>query len=295
MRASWGYDQTTFPKEPSISNPGGRVSGVEEHNDERDPTIPDGLSMSEEALTKQMRLMKKYAVEKELNMTHTFQVSRVFMPPPPSSPSSCLPRLRFCASRLELRAPPSPQGSAGKANGIISKPRFKTALGMLFHQFPLTEELIAAISFKYGCGPPDPHGGGYMEVMWRAFVIELRQYEDPDLPPPPNYQDERIAMAMSEMRQIAEDSGLDMTHSMQGAGGRSTGVIAKQKFFMAMTSLLFPHYHFTSDLLNDIALCYANTKGPPDLRLGGFQEVLWRQFVIDLRKCPLPEMPLNLH
>ena len=51
--------------------------------------------LSEEALTIQMRLMKKYAVEKELNMTHTFQVgwarfeplsaARV-SPPPLSAP-----------------------------------------------------------------------------------------------------------------------------------------------------------------------------------------------------------------
>jgi len=56
-----------------------------------------------------------------------------------------------------------------------------------------------------------------------------------------------------------------------------------------MTSLLFPNYHFTTELLYDLALVYANTKGPPDLRLGGYQEVLWRQFVIDIRKVPLPE------
>jgi len=252
MRATWGYDQKILPREPCVSAPGMRVSQVPTDPEARDPTIPDASSMSEQQLETELRKLKKYAEEKELNMTHTFQ------------------------------------GSAGKANGIISKPRFKTAIGMLFHHYPLSEELIAAIAYKYGTGPEDPHGGGYMEVMWRAFVIELRQFPDPTPAEAPNPFDERICKCLRELRQIAEDTGLDMTHTLQGAGGRSTGVISKQKFFMAITSLLFPHYHFSDEMLQNIALIYANTKGPPDLRLGGYQECLWRQFVIDVRKVPLP-------
>jgi hypothetical protein len=199
---------------------------------------------------------------------------------------------------------------------------------MAFHQFQLTEEFISACALRYGTGPPDVHGGGYQEVLWRTFVIELRiSIDNPTPPNPPNPFDPRIAAAMSEMRQIAEDSGLAMVHAMQGAGGQPTGVIAKQKFFMAMTSLLFTSYHFSQTLLNDVALIYANTKGPcvacvfelralraggcqrrydsgqlnppmptarrPDLRLGGYQEVLWRQFVIDIRKVPLPSAPVD--
>jgi len=221
----------------------------------RDPMIPDGDAMPEEIFSNEMQRLRKYADDKELNLTHTFK------------------------------------GSGGKSNGIISKPRFKTALGMAFHQYPLDEKFIAAISLKYGTGAPDTHGGGYQEVLWRTFVIELRSYQPPAPPAPPNPFDPRIAQTMSEMRQIAEDSGLAMVHAMQGAGGQPTGVIAKQKFYMAMTSLLFPSYRFTTDLLQDIAVIYANTKGPPDLRLGGYQEVLWRQFVIDIRKVPLPVEP----
>jgi len=224
----------------------------------RDPTIPDGASMSEEHFIAEMQKLRKYAEDKELNLTHTFK------------------------------------GSGGKTNGIISKPRFKTALGMAFHQFQLTEEFISACALRYGTGPPDIHGGGYQEVLWRTFVIELRMNIDNPTPPsPPNPFDPRIAVLMSELRQIAEDSGLAMVHAMQGAGGQPTGVIAKQKFFMAMTSLLFTNYHFSQTLLNDVALIYANTKGPPDLRLGGYQEVLWRQFVIDIRKVPLPSAPVD--
>ena len=107
------------------------------------------------------------------------------------------------------------QGSGGKSNGIISKPRFNTALGMAFHQYPLDEKFIAAISLKYGTGAPDTHGGGYQEVLWRTFVIELRSYQPPAPPAPPNPFDPRIAHTMSELRQIAEDSGLAMVHAMQ--------------------------------------------------------------------------------
>jgi len=253
MRASWGYDQSKYGKEPSIAAPGMRISPVPGGVDERDPTIPEGKNMDPNEYETTMREMKKYAFDKELNLTHTFQ------------------------------------GTAGKSTGIISKPRFKTAMGMLFHQFPLSEAFIAAICFKYGCGPPDPHAGGSQEVMWRAFVIDLRNTADPPAAQPPDPTDYRVTEAMSELRQIAEYSGLDMTHSLQGAGGQPTGTMAKQKFFMAMTSLLFPHYHFTTQLLNDLALVYANTKGPPDLRLGGYQEVLWRQFVIDIRRAAIPE------
>merc|ERR1719446_577339 len=103
MRASWGYDQSTFPKKPSLANPGGRVSDVEMETEARDPTIPDGSVMPTETLVGHFRAMKKYAAEKELNMTHTFQ------------------------------------GTGGKPNGVISKPKFKTALGQLFHQFMMTE------------------------------------------------------------------------------------------------------------------------------------------------------------
>jgi len=91
------------------------------------------------------------------------------------------------------------------------------------------------------------------------------------------------------MHQIAVETGLGMAHVLQGAGGKSTGVISKQKFFMAMTTLLFPQYPFTTELLDNIALIYANCKGPQDLRLGGYTEVLWRQFIIDVRKVPPPE------
>lgn len=108
-----------------------------------------------------------------------------------------------------------PQSNAGKANGIISKPRFKTALGMAFHQYALHEELIAAISLKYGCGAPDPHAGGYLEVLWRQFVIELQQYSPPVKPAAPDPFDPRITVAMSEMRQISEESGLNLAYALQ--------------------------------------------------------------------------------
>jgi len=253
MRAAWGHDQSMLPKEPAVSAPGMRVSEVILDNELRDPKVPDGTAMTEGQLDHYLRTMKKYAGDKELNLTHTFQ------------------------------------SSAGNATGIIAKPRFRTALGMLFHQYPLTEDIIASISFKFGCGPPDPHGGGYMEVMWRAFVLHLRDCGDPEAPPVPNFMDARILLPMSELRQIAEDCGLDMRHCMLSAGGRANGVILKTKFFMALTSQLFPHYHFSSELLSDVALIYANTSGPADLRShGGYQEVLWRQFITDVGKVPLP-------
>jgi hypothetical protein len=75
---------------------------------------------------------------------------------------------------------------------------------------------------------------------------------------------------------------------VQGADAKPTGVMAKQKFFMAMTSLLFPKYHFSNNLLHDIASEYAHKHGPPDLRHGGYLEVLWRQFAIDIRRVRSP-------
>lgn len=219
----------------------------------RDPVVPNGEDMSRADLVNAMQRLNKYVEDKDVNLTDTFKAA------------------------------------GGSSNGIISKPRFKTALGMAFHHFPLNEPMIAAIALKYGCGPPDSHSGGYQEVLWRSFVVELRMMRKPALPSPPNPFDPRILLYMSEMRHIAEDSGLAMVHGMQGCDAKASGLMSKQKFFTAMTTILFPNYHFGTHALRDIALVYANTKGPPDLRNGGYQEVLWRQFVIDLRRVPLPD------
>lgn len=216
--------------------------------------------MSEKDYYLEMCRLNKYIDDKDLNLAHTIQ------------------------------------GAGGHANGVISKPRFKTALGMLFHQYPLTEPFIAAIALKYGFGAPDVHTGGFQEVHWRKFVTDVQKYPKPEAETPPNPLDKRIANAMSQLRQMAEDSGLGMAqdpisgmaHAFQGAGGMPTGVIAKQKFFMCLTSLLFPQFHFTMELLNDIALIYANKHGPPDLRQGGYVEVHWRHFIVDLHEVPLP-------
>jgi len=244
-------DQSSVPDEPHAANPSGR-SSYQIKCDARDTSIPDGESVADAAFDMEMSKLRKYADDKELNLTHIFK------------------------------------SNAGKANGIISKPRFKTALGMAFHQYALHEELIAAISLKYGCGAPDPHAGGYLEVLWRQFVIELQQYSPPVKPAAPDPFDPRITVAMSEMRQISEESGLNLAYALQGAGGQQNGVLVKAKFIMALTTIIFPNYHFTNELLNDICTIYANANGPVDLRLGGYQEVYWRAFANDIRKVPLP-------
>lgn len=210
--------------------------------------------MSQAEYDSQMSALKVYAQAKELNMTHTFR------------------------------------GAGGFSNGTISKPRFKTALGILFHHFPLTEEFIAAIALKYGCGQPDFHGGGYTEVLWRTFAVDLSKVPDPATPPPPDPFDPSIFSTMQQLRQMADDKSLAMVHAFQGAGGISTGVIQKPKFVMTLTTLLFPQLNLTQAQLDDICLVYANKNGPPDLRLGGYTEVLWRNFCSDVRKTPLPEV-----
>ena len=68
------------PKASHKSDPAGRRKSwqgkaSEEQIYGRDPTVPDGAEMTEERLRAEMTLMKKYAEDKELNLTHTFQVA----------------------------------------------------------------------------------------------------------------------------------------------------------------------------------------------------------------------------
>jgi hypothetical protein len=86
---------------------------------------------------------------------------------------------------------------------------------MAFHHYSFDEKVIAALALEYGTGPPDRHGGGYQEVLWRTFVIELRMMDKPELPPAPNPYDPSILQCMSELRYIAEEEGLSMVHVFQ--------------------------------------------------------------------------------
>ena len=88
---------------------------------------------------------------------------------------------------------------------------------MAFHRFHFSDDFTSAICLKYASGGPDVHNGGFQNVLWRTFVIELRNYPPTADAPLPDPFDERITDAMSDMREISEDSGLDLVHSFQAS------------------------------------------------------------------------------
>jgi hypothetical protein len=73
MRASWGLDQSSVPDEPHAANPSGR-SSYQIKCDARDTSIPDGESVADAAFDMEMSKLRKYADDKELNLTHIFKV-----------------------------------------------------------------------------------------------------------------------------------------------------------------------------------------------------------------------------
>mmetsp|Transcript_84428 Transcript_84428/g.253203 ORF Transcript_84428/g.253203 Transcript_84428/m.253203 type:complete len:257 (-) Transcript_84428:311-1081(-) len=253
MRSSWGFEPTTAPRDDVCPGPmpGPRVEPQNqfEHfiTDSTQETqeynlLPDGSELSDEETMRQLQLMKEYAVDKSINMTYAFQ-------------------------------------GYGGPKGLISKPRFRTTLSIAFGQnFPLTEELVTALSRRYADGPPGP----YTQVHWKKFVEDVCESDDPPTATPPDSKDPRIARTMAEMAQLVRAEGLDMPRNFTEAGGRWNGVISKVKFNFAVTSLLFPHYKFSHDVLKHVTLVYSDTRSPPDHRQGGHVDVLWLKFAADI-------------
>ena len=85
MRAAWGYDQSGQPSGKLLQAPGMRLPVVTTTH-ARDPRIPDGDAMPEHVLNQKLMEMRKYAMDMELNLTHTFQVAPHItpLPRPPS-------------------------------------------------------------------------------------------------------------------------------------------------------------------------------------------------------------------
>jgi len=65
------------------------------------------------------------------------------------------------------------QGYGALPTGLMPKQKFATALNMVFHRYPLSHTLLAAILDIYGAGPPDSVNGGRQQILWRQFAVDV--------------------------------------------------------------------------------------------------------------------------
>lgn len=63
--------------------------------------------------------------------------------------------------------------AGGNRAGVITKPKFFSALSVGFHKLQLTPDIMATVARAYGTGPEDVRMGGFLEVRWRDFVTDV--------------------------------------------------------------------------------------------------------------------------
>jgi len=184
--------------------------------------------------------------------------------------------------------------------GLMTKNRFRAAMGTIFKGIDLSSEVLNAICTAYGTGGPDPaEPGTQVKVMWKRFAIEFDEIPLPTNTP--SDYDEVLADAalvaeLSALKAEAANKRLDLTDffSEYAGTGRDAnlGIMPKNRFRSAMGSL-FEDIGISNTTLGKVCKVYA-TGDPDPHEPGTCFKVFWKQFAIDFDdKVPMPPPPPN--
>jgi len=192
-------------------------------------------------------------------------------------------KLAAVNSRLDMTDAFSEVAAPADANlGIMTKNRFRSALGTIFKTTPIPPEVLTRICATYAAGDPDPREPGTcVKVLWKQFAIDFdeipvlveRKQGSPDAP---------LVELLRALKKIAVSKRLDLSDSFEAyvpAGARDVnlGVMPKCRFRAAMGQF----FTGISDGLL-AAICAAYGVGDPDDKEPGtFAKVLWKQFAAD--------------